>query len=83
MRTIVRLKINPSIPIVFDGCHPQYYADTREIVIYDLQDIVQAVYDVDVLDSKVELELFEVKPIQPRSEFKEHLNNKFSGPEDV
>ncbi len=53
METVIRLKINPEQPIIFEECHPTYEPDTREVVILDLECGVQAVYDADVLVGEI------------------------------
>ena len=53
METIVRLKVNPNVSIIFTDCFVDYYPETREIVIMNLNEEVQAVYDADVLIGEI------------------------------
>jgi len=53
METIVKLKVNPTVEIVFTDCSPSYYPDTREIVIANLEGNVKAVYDADELVGEI------------------------------
>jgi hypothetical protein len=51
VRVILRLKVNPAIPIQFDDCYPSYETDSKELAICDMEDGIQAVYDLDVIYS--------------------------------
>ena len=53
MEVVVKLKSEPDVQIKYQDCYPSYSTDTREVLILDLEDGVQAIYDVELLHEEV------------------------------